>query len=265
MADRRAHERRRPGWLYCTELADLGADGAMGVHHPLRVRRRSRRVRDEGRRGRVDGRRLRDRLVGNEVGEAEIGTGVVADDRGPFEVGQVGRHRVEVGDVIKVPERVGRDECLHPRAGEDVSHFLRAIEVHDRHDDRAEVRDRVERRGGFGPVRQLERDRVTGADAPSTKPGRDAASQTIDLTERAAVGPAIGHDAEVGGGSIVQADRQERAEGPVVPEPFAHVLLSALRRDCPLLELHGGSFTRPVRGCAGARRGIGSRTGSARR
>ena len=44
------------------------------------------------------------------------GTGVVADDRGPFEVGQVGRHRVEVGDEVEVPERVGGDERLHPGA-----------------------------------------------------------------------------------------------------------------------------------------------------
>ena len=117
VADRRADERRRPGWLDCTELADLGADGAMGVHHPLRVGRRPRRVRDRARAR--SGRRRAGCAIGSSAtrsAKRRFGPGVVADDRDPFEVGEVGTHRVEVGDEVEVAERVGGDECLHPRA-----------------------------------------------------------------------------------------------------------------------------------------------------
>ncbi len=138
VADRRAHEQRRPTGLDCTELADLCADGAMGVHHPLRVRRRPRRVRDQGGRRRVDGGRRRDRFVGDELGEREV-RARIADDRDPFEVGQVGTHRIEVGDEVEVAERVGGHERLHSSALQDVQDLLRSVEVHDRHDDRAEV------------------------------------------------------------------------------------------------------------------------------
>ena len=59
------------------------------------------------------------------------------------------------------------------RVAQDVADLLRAVEVHDRHDDRAEVRDRVERRGRLEPVRKLERDRVAGLHAARPQPGRD--------------------------------------------------------------------------------------------
>ncbi len=223
VADRRANQRRRPGWLYCTELADLGADGAMGVHHPLGVGRRSRRVRDQRRGGRVDRERCRDRLVGNELVEAQVRAGVVADDRGPFELGEVGTHGVEIRDEVEVAEGIRGDERLHPRAPEDVRHLFGTVEVHDRHDDRAEVGDGPERRRRFHPVRQLERDRVARSDAAGSESGRDPPCERVDVAERAAVRPSIRTHRERLRGGVVQPGREHGAERRVVPEPLRDV------------------------------------------
>ena len=112
----------------------------------------------------------------------------VADDRDPLEVVDValGPDRVEVGEEVLVAEPVGGHERLHPGAPEDVADLLGAVEVHDRHDDRAEVRDRVERGRRLDPVRELERDRVAGPDAPGAQARRDPAREIVDLAERAA-------------------------------------------------------------------------------
>ena len=88
-------------------------------------------------------------------------------------------------------EAVGRDQCLHTRLAQDVADLLRAVEVHDRHDDRAEIRNRVEGRSRLEPVRQLERNRVAGTDAPGSQPGRDPARERVDVAEGAAIRHAI--------------------------------------------------------------------------
>ena len=116
----------------------------------------------------------------------------IADDRGPFEVGQVRTHRIEVGDEVEVAEVVCGDECLHSSALQDVQDLLRSVEVDDGHDDRAEVGHRVERRRGLDPVRELECDRVTGADAARSEAGGHAAGQRVDVTERAAIRRSVG-------------------------------------------------------------------------
>ncbi len=74
---------------------------------------------------------------------------------------------------------------LRPGGGEDVGQFLAAVEVHDRHDHRAEERRRPERHGGLHPVRQL--------DAPPRRPVRRRARAGL----RPAGGPASRRRANV--------------------------------------------------------------------
>ena len=167
--DRRTDEHRRTTGLDAAQLTDLRTDRAVGVHHTFRVGGRARGVRDECRRRRVDGGRARHGVVGHQGGERKVGARIT-DHRDPFEIGKVGSHRVEVRDVVEVPERIGGHERLHTRARQDVQDFLRPVEVHDRHDDGTEVRDRVERRRRLQPVRQLHRDGVAGTDAARGSP-----------------------------------------------------------------------------------------------
>ena len=104
------------GWIRA-ELADLGRDRAVRVHDPLRVARRSRCVRDECRCARIDPDRLVERLVTDEIVEANVARARIAsDDRHPLQIGKVAAHRVEVGEEILRPEVIGRDQRLHPRA-----------------------------------------------------------------------------------------------------------------------------------------------------
>ena len=190
------------------QLADLGVDRAVHVHDTLRIRRRAARVRDERGSRRVDGDRRVDAAVLDEVGERErAGRGAVSDDGDPLEVVDValGPDRVEIGEEVLVTELVRGHERLHPRAPEDVADLLRAVEVHDRHDDRAEVRDRVERGRGLDPVRELERDRVAGPDAAGAQAGGDPARELVDLAERAAVRSALGTHGERVIGNRAQA------------------------------------------------------------
>ena len=85
---------------------------------PFGIGRRARRVRDERGRARVDrGRRRRAGSSATRSSNAKVRRpGVVADDRDPLEVGQIGAHRVEVGEEVVVAEAVGGDERLHARA-----------------------------------------------------------------------------------------------------------------------------------------------------
>ena len=227
MADRRAGDHRRAAAvaLHRRELVDLGVDRAVRVHDSLRIRRRARRVRDERRRARVDGGDLVDRLVGNEVGEREIarvgGRALLADDRDPFEVGQRGAHAGEVGEEVLMAEAIGGDERLHPRLAQDVADLLGAVEVHDRHHDRAEVRDRVEGRGRLEPVRELERDRVARLDPAGAQPGGDTPRQRVDVAERASVRLAVGVHGERVRRGFVQPRSQERAEALSPQKPSA--------------------------------------------
>ncbi len=135
----------------------------------------------------------------SEVGEREIarvggGAGPVADDRHPLEIGERVADAREVREEVLMAEAVGGDERLHARLAQDVADLLRPVEVHDRHDDRAEIRDRVERGRGLEPVRELERDRVAGPDAAGAESAGDAARQPVDVAE-ACRGRACGRSA----------------------------------------------------------------------
>ena len=133
VADRRADQRRRPAGLDRTELADLGADGAMGVHHPLRVRRRARRVRDERRaRSGSTAAGVGDRFVGDEVGEAQVRAGISPTTAAHSRSGRSVRIASRLATKSRWPKRVGGDQRLHPGAPQDVRHLLRSVEVHDR-------------------------------------------------------------------------------------------------------------------------------------
>ena len=108
--------------LHPTELANLGADRAVRVHDTLRIARRARRVRDQCGRARVDGGQRVDRAVARRrSSNGDVaGPRVVADHGDPLEIGQIGSHRVEVREEVLRTETIGRDQCLHARAGEDV-------------------------------------------------------------------------------------------------------------------------------------------------
>ena len=168
VADGCARQRRRRAAprLHPTELMDLGSDRAVRVDDALGIRRRARCVGDECRRARVDGRRHVERIVRDEIGEPdEIAPGGIADHGRPFEIGKIAAQAVEIREEVLMAEAVGGHERLHARLAEDVPDLLGTVEVHDRHDHRAQERRCVERRGGLHPVRQLERDDVTRSDA----------------------------------------------------------------------------------------------------
>ena len=140
---------------------------------------------------RIDGRDRVDRVVGDEVGEREIArvgriARSIADDRDPFEVGKRVAHAREIGEEVLMAEAVGGHQRLHARLAQDVADLLRAVEVDDRHHDRSEIRDRVEGRGRFEPVRELERDRVAGPDAAPRRPAatRRASASTSPSVPR---------------------------------------------------------------------------------
>ena len=188
-----------------------------------------------------------DRVVGDEVGERQVRTRArIADHRHPLQIGELGAHRVEVGDEVEVAEVIGGHERLHARALQDVRDFLGSVEVHDRHDDRAEVRDCVERRRGLQPVRELERNCVAGLHAARLQPGRDPARQRVDLAERAAVRVAVGANGERLGRGVVQAFGKDRAQGLVVPEPFLHVPLREIGVDPAQFELSTHQVVSPL-------------------
>ena len=174
--------RDAPAGLHRAELADLEADGAMGVHDALRIGRRAGGVRDERGRGRVHARGGVHRVaVGERPERQQAGRDfVVGHHRDELEVGNTGADRVEVGEVVEVTEAVGGDEDARAGLAEDEPDFLRAVEVHDRHRHRSEERRRPERRSRLDPVRQLERDQVARADAPGVEPTGDASGEIGD-------------------------------------------------------------------------------------
>ena len=185
----------------------------------------------------------------------------VADDRDPLEVGQVGAHRGEVGEEVLVPEAVGGDERLHARLAQDVADLLRSVEVHDRHDDRAEVRDRVERRRRFQPVRQLERDRVAGLRCRG-RAGRPRRARASASTSPSVPRYGVRSERTVNGmgGGVVQPVGEQAPRRLVVPEALAHVAPGAFGVDLAGREVHGLSLASSCDGAADCGRWWSTRT-----
>ena len=120
--------------------------------------------------GGVGGDGARHRLVGEQVVESSAPTR--ADDR---------HVRAQIGLKRHPAELLGGDEHLRPGRGQDVADLLAAVEVHDRHDHRAEECRRPERRGGLHPVRQLDGDHVARPDAARAQPRGQPAGLDLDV------------------------------------------------------------------------------------
>ena len=165
---------------HVVELARLAADRAVRVDDALRVAGGAGGEADE--RGRVGV----DRRSGSASGSASSrsANGVARGGqrrrpacRRPPASGGPGRSASSVvvdGEVVGVAEAVGGDDDGRLGGLEDVVDLLGAVEVHDRHDDGAEVGGGPERDAGLDPVRQLEHDDVAGPDAAgaaATRPG----------------------------------------------------------------------------------------------
>ena len=123
---------------------------------------------------------------------------------------------------------------------QDVPDFLRPVEVHDRHNDRAEVRHRIERRRGFEPVRQLERNGISGTDAAGAQARREPAGERVDIAERAAERIAVGSHREGVIARIVQSGGEQLTETLVAPEALGDVAAGVLLVDLARRELHSG-------------------------
>ena len=160
------------------QLAGLEAERLMAVDDALRVAGRARGEGDQRRAGRIGARRCRpsarrraDRRrcsrASSRPDQPTIGTSA---------------HRS--GWYFIRPNSLGGDEHLRPRGGQDVAEFLAAVEVHDRHDHRAEERRRPERRRRLHPVRQLERDDVAGPDAARAQSGGEPARLAVRRRRR---------------------------------------------------------------------------------
>ena len=127
--------------------------------------------------------------------------------------------RTQIGLIGHPAELLGADE--HPRfgGGQDVRELFAAVEVHDRHQHRAQERRRPERRGGLHPVRQLKCHHVTGADAAGAQPRREATGHLFDLAECPRPWPyrRIGPKPRIRSG--VQSTGQHLPEGLAGPPP----------------------------------------------
>ena len=176
-------------------------------------------------------------LVADEVGEREgRRPGVVADDRDPLEVGEVGAHRVEVREEVLVAEAVGGDERLHARAAEDVRRPPSA---------RRSARSARRPRRGTRSRRTSPRLRASsaagtrsGRRAPTPRarePGRDPAGERVDVAERAAVRLAIRAHGERLRGGVVQPGGEHGCRASASSQkPSAHVAARDRRRGVDL-------------------------------
>ena len=145
-------------------------------------------------------------------------------------------------------ELVGRHEDARARLAQDELDLLLAVEVHDRHRDGAEERDRPEQRAGLGPVGHLERDRLTGPDTRSEQTAGDTTRPIRRLGERAPPRPDVGAERHDVVGSVGEPGGQDRSQRLVGPGPVGAVPLGAERivgAGCEV-EAHVGARYRPA-------------------
>ena len=189
--------------------------------------RGARRVRDERGRGRVGLHRAVDRLGVEERVERRArrsGTSSPTTNTSSS-AGRSGRSCSRFAEEVEVAEAVSGHEQPRARLAEDELDLLRSVEVDDRHRHGAEQRDGPEGRRGFGPVRDLERDRHPArrprpAARPPTRRAKSEASANV---------PRHGRTSERNEitllGALGEAGGEDRAEGLVGPQPFGHVAL----------------------------------------
>ncbi len=157
------------------ELADLAPQRLVAVHHALGVAGGARGERDECRVRRVGIHRARHGFLGQQLIEI---TSNESDDRNAD---------AQICVVLHPPELFSGDEYLRFGGRQDVTDFLSAIEVHDRHHDGSEDGRGPERGGGLHPVGQLERDDVTGSNPSGMQTRRQPPRDVFDVAEGARV------------------------------------------------------------------------------
>ena len=218
----RHHGARRVVRMVLGELADLESQCLMAVHHTLGVAGGPRRERDQCRTRRVGVGRALHRFVVEQVVEVD------AHARNDRNVG------AQIRLILHPAELLGGDEHLRPGGGQDVTEFLAPVEVHHRHDDRAEQRRSPECRRRLHPVRQLERDDVPLAHAPRSEAGREPPRHVLDRAEGAGVRPRsrVHPKGDVGAG--LQCRGQQIAECVRCPPALGFV-------SCPQRRGHGAA------------------------
>ena len=214
------------GGLHGPELAHLGADGPVGVDHPLGVGRRPRGVGDDGGRG---GRHLppgRQRPPGRlqlvEVEEPAGQWSCGPDDRHRLDPVEGVAHAPQPVEVVGLPERGRGDEGPHPGATQDVAHLLRPVEVDDGDHGRTQQGRGVEGDGGLRPVGQLERHRVTRSHPALGQRAGQPQRTRPQLAERARPGTRPRVDPELAGPGGWPVPRRPGARGsgrPTGPRP----------------------------------------------
>ena len=223
---------------HVVELAGLAADRAVRVDHALRVLGGARGEADERRRVGVDGGGPGDR-VGVEQRRrtawprpGSVAGGRVADDEPARDRVGAASSVVPHRQVVGVAEAVGGDDDGGLGGAEDVVDLLGAVEVHDRHDDGAEVGGGPERDAGLDPVRAAGGRRRR----PARRPGRRSVAGErpggpVDVGEgagpRAAPSSARGTRRRP---SLAEAVGDHRAEGAVVPPALGPVALRQVVR-----------------------------------
>ena len=240
VAHRRADQHR---WALTggRELADLGADAPVRVHHPFGIGGGARGPRDERRGRRVDGGGLVDRRAVGEGREGRPPPVLLARHERVLQGGRVAHHGVEQLEELDASESVGGHQEAGARATEDVAHLLGPVEVHDGDDVGAEQAGPVEDEGGLDAVGELEGDHVAGADAVAGKPAGDAPGAVDDVGESALEGAGGRADAEADVGTARQGGEQEVPESLVGPEAGGRVAARQLGRHGARLpvEAHG--------------------------
>ena len=93
---------------------------------------------------------------------------------------------------------IGGDVRAGVALGEDEAHFLRAVDVHDRHEDEPAHRQPVERDDRLAPVGHLKRDGVTGLEAGVRERGDELQCLGAHLGVSAVPRPRLRPDVHLG-------------------------------------------------------------------
>ena len=224
------------------QLADLRADGPVGVDDALGVGGGPRGVGDQGGVTGVDPGRCPVGPPGAlQLGEAHRArrqrSGGAHHRHGVDAVEGV-PHPLEAGQVVGAAEGGRGDQHPHPGPPQDVPDLLGAVEVDDGDDHRPEEGGGVEGDRRLHPVGELEGHRVAGADPPGGQAVGQAPRPAVEVGEGARPGPVGRVDPEGLVGVDAEGLVEPVAQGPVVPQP---------RLEPPALEVGGHGAEGPAR------------------